>query len=144
MDDEIYLAHYGVLGMKWGVRHDPRSAFTKASNKADKLLIKVMKANERATHAQNKARKTRYGITDTGRTIWERRQIKAGKANRKADKATRKAEKWIRQMNHEFSKITLTEAEEITMNKYNKFLTYRYIEPDMASDNQKNQNKKSK
>lgn len=111
MNDEIYLAHYGVLGMKWGVRHDPGKAYRKATMKADKLQAKAAKRQDKAAKARNKARTSRYGITDTGRTIWKNRQIKAGKANRKADKATRKAEKWIKQMNKAFADIPMSELE---------------------------------
>ena len=107
--EEEYLAHYGVLGMRWGVRHDPKGAYQKANRKADKLQKKAAAAHKKASKAQTKARISRYGITDTGRTIWENRQVKAGKLNRKADKATRKAEKWIRNMNKTFADIPLSE-----------------------------------
>lgn len=104
-----HLSHYGVLGMKWGVRHSPSRAYKKASKKASKLQKKADTANQKADKARTKARRSRYGITDTGRTIWENRQIRAGKLSRKADKATKKADKWIKSMNDVFSDIPVSE-----------------------------------
>ena len=106
-----YLEHYGVLGMKWGVRHDRRGAYQKATRKRDKLQAKAEKKQAKADSARQKARKTRYGITDAGRTVWENRQIKAGRKQRKADRATRKAEKWINAMEKTFAGIPLSELE---------------------------------
>ena len=31
------LQHYGVLGMKWGVKRNPTKAYIKASKKRDRL-----------------------------------------------------------------------------------------------------------
>lgn len=38
-----YLAHYGVLGMKWGVRKNPSQAFDKAVSEAHKKRGKISK-----------------------------------------------------------------------------------------------------
>ena len=36
-DWQSELRHYGVLGMKWGIRKDPHAAYEKASAKKRKL-----------------------------------------------------------------------------------------------------------
>lgn len=107
MNDDSYLAHYGVVGMRWGVRHDRPKAYRKATKKAEKLTRKAEKREGMASAAREKARKSRYGITSTGRAIWENRQTKAGRLTRKADKATRKAEDWLKAMHETFGEIKL-------------------------------------
>lgn len=32
------LTHYGVLGMRWGVRRNPTKAYTKAKKKREKII----------------------------------------------------------------------------------------------------------
>ena len=98
--------------MKWGVRHNPQKAYKKASRKKAKLQSKALKKVNKAKKLRKKANKTKYGITDTGRTVWERRNLKADRAWRKATKATVKADKWIKSMNRVFSEIPMNELME--------------------------------
>lgn len=46
MMNDRYLIHYGVKGMKWGVRHDPERTGQKrllnSSNKQKKILKKLL------------------------------------------------------------------------------------------------------
>lgn len=56
MTNEQHLAHYGVKGMRWGVRKDPDRAYTKAVNK----LRRIESAQQRASTSRAKIRAAGY------------------------------------------------------------------------------------
>ena len=77
------LEHYGVLGMKWGVRKDPDKAYEKAGAKLEKLDKKATKlATKGAAREQRALNKQQRS---TGAILFKRHKAKA------ASKATRKA-----------------------------------------------------
>lgn len=60
---ENELTHYGVKGMKWGVRRNPSKAYRKASQKANRLKEADDKAYSASRKADVKADKAKSKLT---------------------------------------------------------------------------------
>lgn len=96
--DEEYLAHYGVLGMKWGVRKNPQRAYQKASKKFDKLEKKANKSLDQA--GKYNRRRRSYSLGNIGNY----NEARAKRSYDKAVKRTKRAANWIKAMKKEFAK----------------------------------------
>lgn len=123
MDDE--LKHYGVVGMKWGVRKNPSKAYARASKKLTRLDAKVTKQGAKVSKRVEKYNKSKYGwsLRDPKQEKW-----KVGRAQYKYEKRVRKAAKWVAQMEKEFTKtdnIKLSSAQIDKGKKYTEILAKR-------------------
>ena len=151
MNDEEYLAHYGVLGMKWGVRRasnrlsnatnaserDAANASLKrhsekAGRKFEKLSNKALKTQSRARAAMVKAEKSKYGLFSNP-DKYEKRKYKAEKKQYKANKYVSKAANWYSNMESTFAKTDykVTDAQrklgESFINSLNMQSEIRYL-----------------
>ena len=106
-DGSEALMHYGVLGMKWGVRHDKQKAFSKSTSKLGKLDARAEKiATRKAKSAKTKERATRIREKMTGN------DKRTQRLSYKEEKRRYKANKWARRMNKEFGSVKISATKE--------------------------------
>lgn len=125
--DELY--HYGVIGMKWGVRRGNVSkAYSKASKKLSRLDAKVSKKEDKAVKQSNKADKKYSSVlaTDNSRS---KADAKARESAAKLAKQARKANKWYKSMQKTFANttVTLTPEQKAMGKRYEEMLRSRSL-----------------
>lgn len=106
------LRHYGVLGMKWGVRKgQTQKAYTKASKKLQKLNNMADKAQQKSRKAMLKAEKKRYSWF-ASEEDYEEALAKAQKVQYEANKKIHKAHKWYESMEKVFKDTDVSLSQE--------------------------------
>lgn len=108
--EELY--HYGVLGMKWGVRRGNYSkAFTKAYKKRDKLEKKAVKTNLKSAKLQKKGlKKGAHATSERKFQKAQKIQYKATKLNLKSAKLQKKGMKWQKSMEKTFANVKVSDV----------------------------------
>lgn len=127
MLNENELTHYGVLGMKWGVRKDPQRAYKKSMKKLGSLDKKAQKKSYKSAKLQMKADKAEYkslkAWTYRGQGKKHRKSLKlkrkSTKATFKSKKYERRAMRWVNKMNQHFAGVQVYNitGDEITLGK---------------------------
>lgn len=121
MNQNEYLKHYGVIGMKWGIRRGRASkTYAKASKKANKLYAKTERLKRKSDKHMAKGMKyaEKY-VTSIGYGMSKDSMQKAMKFHRKSEKYRRKADRWVKKMEKSFSGIKYSDIskEDISVGK---------------------------
>lgn len=123
------LQHYGVLGMKWGVRKDPDTAYSKAGAKLEKLDKKAQKLSAKGSRREQRAlyKQGRASSAILFKKTKARRAANATKkavaVYQKAQRAQVKAYRWNESMKKAFSgvKVNNMNSDYVTLGeKYSK------------------------
>lgn len=120
--DSNYLAHYGVLGMKWGIRHNYEKAWNKAVKKRNKLWNKGVKPLSKALSIRNKGTRLASVVGySPGRqshiaVMSPKNQKKYDKYMSKTERYTKKALAWEKKMEGVFGNTKMSEIGNIKFN----------------------------
>lgn len=98
------LRHYGVLGMKWGVRKDASKAYSRAKKKEEKIEKKSADLNMKSAKLRSKALKKSTRATNERQYQKARKlEFKANKLSLKSARLQKKGLNWVKAMDKTFA-----------------------------------------
>ena len=109
MNDDI--RHYGVIGMKWGVRRGNYSrTYARSSKKLKRIEEKATKTRLKSAKLQSKALSKENRATSEKQYQKARKiQYKANKLNLKSAKLQKKGQKFEQQMTKSFATVKVSD-----------------------------------
>lgn len=114
-ESEDDLNHYGVIGMKWGVRKDPQKAYERANRKLDKLDKKTVKAEQKVAKAQERSVK-KQARANSAILFPKLKSRSAANSIRKVNqqhlklqRKAAKAERWYKSMENAFRDVKISD-----------------------------------
>lgn len=129
--EKDYLKHYGVLGMKWGVRKNPERAYEKSKTKAVRLKAKSTKADlklAKTQHKLDKYQRKSNNVLEGDENPYSDKiknlQNKSKKQTEKANKLSEKHTKWVDAMEENFGNIDVDSIPEQDITRGKEYINY--------------------
>lgn len=91
---DVDLEHYGVLGMKWGVRKDPQKAYERSNQKLSALDRKARKAETKAVRKETRSLRRQQRAD----TAWLFKKTKARLADWAIGRSEKSRQKYVKKM----------------------------------------------
>lgn len=128
------LQHYGVLGMKWGVRKNPTKAYNKADKKKKKLEAKSAKYAVKSAKLRSKSLKKSVRATSERQYKKARKlEFESNKLNLKSAKLQKKGLKWTKAMEKTFAGYDIKRLSKMEQKELGQKYIYEVIKREERS-----------